>query len=377
MSSSLRSSAAEAVARILERIESTADAVRPSFPLAADGERGLWQTHRDGRWTGGFWVGLLWVAHHYTGKTEYAALAREWMERLAPRVAVDNVLNGLVFYYGAALGAVLARDEQAQALALAAARALGERFDPATRIVPLGRDSGSVTADARTETNIDGLPGMALLLWAADERGDAGLGDRALSHAHRHVEACQRPDGSLFQAATFDPGSGAVVRRFTPRGYADESTWARAQSWGLLGLVQAARWDGTLLGAARRAAEFWIRRTADDPVAFWDFDDPSIPAVERDTSATAMAAAALLKLAALVPNQVEAARYRAHAETTVDALVRGYLTPVHGGDQRPPGMLTEGCWQRRQRIAVKHELIWGDYFLLEALVAIERGLPTV
>jgi len=377
MSSCPRDSLDDAVRRLLVRVDGTAAAVRPRFPLAADGERGAWETHADGRWTGGFWVGLLWLAHRHTGQEAYRAAAREWMARLAPRVAIDNVLNGLVFYYGAALGAVLAGDDDARALALAAAGALGRRFEPVLGIVPLGAESGSVTSGAKTETNIDGVPGMALLAWAAGESGDATLAARARSHVRRHAEACLRDDGGLFQAAAFDPATGAVVRRFTPRGYAEDSTWTRAQSWGLLGFVLAARRDRDVLPAATRVADFWMRRTADDPVAFWDFDDPAIPAVERDTSATAMAASALLKLAALVADAEAAGRYRTHAERTLAALVTRYLTPVGPTDPRPVGMLTEGCWQRRQGMAVKHELIWGDYFLLEALLQAGPGLPAV
>ena len=52
-----------------------------------------------------------------------------------------------------------------------------------------------------------------------------------------------------------------------------------------------------------------------------------------------------------------------------------YLTPTRQDDHRPPGMLIEGCWQRKHNMATKHELIWGDYFLLETLIAARRTAP--
>src|SRR5213594_3665883 len=59
-----------------------------------------------------------------------------------------------------------------------------------------------------------------------------------------------------------------------------------------------------------------------DRVAFWSFDDPAIPTTERDTAATAIAAAALLKLAQVGPED-RRARYRDFAEVTVEASPPG------------------------------------------------------
>jgi hypothetical protein len=95
-----------------------------------------------------------------------------------------------------------------------------------------------------------------------------------------------------------------------------------------------------------------------DSVCFWDFDDPAIPNAPRDTSAAAIAAASLLKLAALGDS-----RYRAAAERIVNALAERHLTQ-HGG-------LRDGCYDQHQKLATANELIWGDYFLLEALLALD------
>ena len=366
-----------AIERILRRLEVTATAVRPAFPIAAETDTGIWQTAADGRWTGGFWVGLLWLAYYYSGRTHFAELGREWLQRLKPRLAIPNILNGLVFYYGAALGAIILDDREAEALAVEAAHALARCFNATTGVFPLGGDTTEVMNPEAIETNIDSLPGMMLLQWATDTIGEPKLAACALSHAHRLAEACQRADGSLYQAAQFNPQSGAITHRSTPRGFSQHSSWARAQAWSMLGFVQAARRHATFIDTARRVANFWIAQTAADQVAYWDFDDPGIPGVDRDTSATAIAASALLKLASIVEDRREAAHYQSHGEATVDRLVLDYVTPTGPDDYRPAGMLTDGCWQRNVKSFTNNELIWGDYFLLESLLQIEGWVSAI
>ena len=57
-----------------------------------------------------------------------------------------------------------------------------------------------------------------------------------------------------------------------------------------------------------------------------------------------------------------AARHRGAAEATAAALVERYL--------RPDGVLTDGCYSPRIGLATRHELVWGSYYLFEALHAL-------
>lgn len=106
-----------------------------------------------------------------------------------------------------------------------------------------------------------------------------------------------------------------------------------------------------------------------DRVAFWDFDDPAIPNTNRDTSATAIAAASLLKLSALSRNERKRQAWRAAGEATVRALIERHL-----GEE---GGLWEGCFNKRIGLATKHELIWGTYYLFEALHVLAGKLEPV
>lgn len=357
----------EAIGRMLGRIDATAAAVGEAFPLSADPATGEWKTAPDGRWTGGFWAGQLWLAALASGEARYVSLAEAAMRRLEVRLPIDNVLNGLVFYYGAAIGALLKRSKPAAELARKGAQALAGRFTPVTGLIPLGHQSGSLTGDANGETNIDGVPGMTLLHWAADDLGDAKLREVATSHMLRHIELCQRLDGSLHQAAAVDPATGKTLKQYSPRGFEGKGTWARAQGWGLVGFVQAYAWtkDQRFLDASRKLADWWLAHAPADRVAFWDFTDPTQPDCERDTSGTAMIAGALLKLEKLGQGR----RYGEAGEATVRALVENHLAPS--------GALTEGCWQRNEGMATCHELVWGDYYLLEALLMLDGRLHRI
>ena len=116
---------------------------------------------------------------------------------------------------------------------------------------------------------------------------------------------------------------------------------------------------------AIRVSDWWCDHLPETNVVPWDFDDPE---GLRDTSGAAIACASLLKLAAVANGR--SSKYTDCAEAMVDALVAGHLTGVDPADHRPPGMLIDGCYSPRISLAPANELIWGDYFLFEALAVL-------
>jgi unsaturated chondroitin disaccharide hydrolase len=358
----------DAIARMLARIDWTARHVDEGFPHFADPVTGEWTCSPAGDWTGGFWNGMLWLAAAATGEPRYREWAARWTERLRARTESQTVFRGFLFYYGAALGAILVGDAGAREIAIAGARALATTYNVRAQALPLGAEAEEASDVGVGEANIDTVQSSALLLWAAAETGDAALSTVALGHAARHIEFCLRVDGSVCQSASFDPATGAMRRRYTHKGYTDDSTWGRAQAWGMLGwtLTFQRSGDARLLEAAERAADWWLAHAPSDGVAFWDFDDPAIPKATRDTSATAIAAASLLKLAACARPE-KRRRYRDAADASVRALVERHL------DAR--GILRDGCYSKRIGLATAHELIWGSYFLFEALHVLDGRFP--
>src|ERR1700689_3269139 len=93
----------DALERMLKRIEATAGTIDRGFPYYAETDTGTWTVSEGGDWTGGFWVGMLWLAHRVTGDPRYQDWARRWTQLLRPRASSETVFRGFLFYYGAAL----------------------------------------------------------------------------------------------------------------------------------------------------------------------------------------------------------------------------------------------------------------------------------
>ncbi|HLN87689.1 MAG TPA: hypothetical protein VK200_14530, partial [Candidatus Limnocylindrales bacterium] len=326
----------DALARMQQRIIDTAKNELNGFPQVSDPETGSWATVADGDWTGGFWVGLLWLAHYRSHEDELLLRAEHWAERLRPRAHSQTVFRGFLFYYGAAIAAILHDNPIGREVGLLGAQELATLYNPRARLIPIGTQAAKAQEVHLRETNIDCLALTALLHWAAERLGNEELRQIGGAHAARHIELCIRDDGSVHQSARFDPSTGGLTARFTHKGYSDESTWARAQAWAMLGYVLTAKlFPGKpiFLEVAKRVCDWWINHVPTDCVVYWDFSDPRIPNAPRDTSATAIALASLLKLSALTTAE-HRARYRAAAERTAETLVRQFLTPVSEWDVR-------------------------------------------
>jgi unsaturated chondroitin disaccharide hydrolase len=369
----------EAIDRMLGRIQDTAARVKDGFPHWADPETGQWTTTPHGDWTGGFWIGMLWLAATATGEARYRSWAAPCAERLRARIDAETVFKAFPAYYGAALGAILHDASGPREIALATARSLTRLYAPALHLVPLGAQAEEGGHIGSTETSIDSLQAAPFLFWAASLTGEPRLREVATGHAETIISLHLRPDGSFIQSSSLDAATGRLVRHYTHKGASDTSTWGRAQAWGMLFSTQsylADRGREAWIGAAVRGADWWLAHAPEDHVAFWDFDDPAIPDTERDTAATAIATAALLKLSVVAPTESGRARYRKGAEATARALAERYLTPTHPADPRVPGMLTEACFNKRtdarpQDRANRCEFIVGSYYLFETLLALE------
>ena len=364
-----------AIERVRTRIDQTLGVLDDRFPHWASAETGKWTTTADGDWTGGAWPGMLWLAHRRTGVSKYLQAARTWSGRLRPRARRQTAFKGFGFYYGAALGDILTKDEDAARLALEAAESLKGQFDDRLGLIPLGGDAEESEGVGGSFSSIDSLQAIPLLFWAGEKTGDPSYAARAASHTTQVLDIHMRPDGSIVQSSELNPKDGSIVRHFTHKGFSDDSVWGRAQAWGMVysamavaHLPQQTRW----LEQSMAAADWWLAHVPKSMVAHWYFDDPAIPNTETDTAATAIVSAALLKLGELAPSAELRARYRDSGERTVQALVDHYLTPVGKGEIRPAGMLVGACFNKRrdarsQDSAANAETIFGSYYLFEAL----------
>ncbi|MFD4372342.1 sugar ABC transporter permease [Streptomyces sp. NPDC058486] len=348
--------AEEALGLVLRRAGETSERVGDRFPLYADPADGRWTTTGRGSWTGGFWAGLLWLRAAHTGCHTDREAAAAVTARLAPWAEADTATRGLILWYGTAL---TADDAAAQALRERAAKAATGAFDPERGLVPWGAALGGARLRART----DGVPGLVRLLASAGPEGQAA----AAAHLHRHLDLCLPQGGATGRprpAWRWDDTHG-----WTPE--ADPAPgWTRGEAWLLLAVA-----DALLLAEPASRPTDRLIRTVElllDKCAL--LDGPLVPPAEAhhadgplDTSAAAITAGALLKLAR-VPGAAWATACASRAEAVLHRLAHAHLT--RPGGPRPAGMLLDGCYDPHSGTAVRHELVWGDFFLALGLAAL-------
>jgi unsaturated chondroitin disaccharide hydrolase len=113
-------------------------------------------------------------------------------------------------------------------------------------------------------------------------------------------------------------------------------------------------------------AQYFLFRLPEDGVVFYDFDDPEIPQVPKDTSAQAVAAAGLFALAEVCTG-IERGTYYDWGVKLLEPLYSNYLV-AQNRDGLPRGLLREACHFKSRDQGVDSEIVYGDYYIVEALM---------
>jgi unsaturated chondroitin disaccharide hydrolase len=371
--------AERARALLVERVRTTLEQVGDDFPYVADPSTGVWQVTDDGNWCGGHWIGLLWIAHEVTGEDRFAAAARDATERMRAVLPADNMFYGMNNHYAGFRAYDVTGDDDYRAIGVDGAERTAGFFHEFARQVPLGtlaieapaenfrgpEDDDAGPSGARLGA-VDAVYTALLVLWRAyEETGDPHYRDVAVSHADRHLDWYVRPDGSTWHHVEFDPETGDQVRAYNELAYSDETCWARGQGWCIAGLARAYRETKAerYRHALEHVVDYYVDQSPADLVPHWDFEHPDKPAVDRDTSAAALAAYGLTGL----PDADETESLRGVGDRILDSLVTDYLTPRGDGEDRPRGMVLESCYNGPAGFATAHEHVWTDYYVLYAL----------
>ncbi|TRX88442.1 hypothetical protein FHL15_010632 [Xylaria flabelliformis] len=277
---------------------------------------------------------------------------------------------------------------------------------------------------------IDSLCNLDLLYYAAKHGGveSAYLADIATKHASKLLETHLRPEPmqegygptygggwfSTYHVCVLDPISRDIKRRLTAQGYADESTWARGQAWGIYGYAQTytSTQDDRFLLASCGLAEYFLHRINLTPSSLetqhnnsysgwdsrnpgrvpfvppWDFDAPQdILNPVLDSSAGVIAANGMLMLSealasrgkndlaswflkAAVAIVRETLQYALAQEKAL--LVPNSRSEVRVEDVIPnetfEGLLKYGTANNNANARKRycnHGLVYGDYYLVE------------
>jgi unsaturated chondroitin disaccharide hydrolase len=222
---------------------------------------------------------------------------------------------------------------------------------------------------------IDCLMNLPLLHWASAHTGNPDYSDKAAIHTEKSRRFLVRGDDSSFHTFYFDQETGDSIRGGTHQGAQDGSTWTRGQAWGIYGFALAYRYlrQPELLETSKRLARHFIERLPEDSVVYWDFNVPQKPGTERDSSASAIAVCGILELAGHLPeSDPDRAALLEGAHKQLASLAKNYAT---AGEDEAEGFLKHGSYAVRLGRSPDDYTIWGDYFYLEALMRLEKGVP--
>ena len=203
---------------------------------------------------------------------------------------------------------------------------------------------------------------LTLLWWAHEQTGRETYRLVAERHAHRSIEWLVRPDGSTINVVDFAQ-TGQLPRHDTVQGYRPASCWSRGQAWAIYGFLQAYYYTGetAFLEICHRLLSYWVDHLPLDGVPYWDFDAPPDSQHVRDTSAAAIVCAAL----------AQARRWGITLGESADCLYAKTITVLaeqYLSSKTSDGVLAGGCFHYPAGQGVNEATVWGDYYLLEALI---------
>jgi unsaturated chondroitin disaccharide hydrolase len=323
-------------------------------------------------WVQGFFPGQLWFMYEPTRDPFWRSRADAWTRSLELQKSnpdIRQITHDLGFKFMTSFGQAyrLTGDDYYRQVMLTAAASMARRFNPTVGVIDCCDWNDSVwQVPMVTDTMMD----LELLFWGARNGGNTAWNDMALRHALRTLTDMVRADGGTFHVVDYNT-SGGIRSRGTFQGFSNSSTWSRGQAWAIYGFTMAYRYtrDARMLQGAQRTAEYYLARLPEDSVPNWDFNAPA-GQQQKDSSAAAIVASALLELSQYVSDPAVAQRYRNAALAMLDNLSsQAYLTPTTSDS---PGILLHGTAFYRTAIKptgedIDKSLIYGDYYFVEAV----------
>jgi len=339
------------------------------FPSSTNAD-GAWETTGCRGWTSGFFPGCLWYMYEYTGDEEWKQQAMRWTEGLEEiKDYTGNHDVGFMIFNSYGQGYRLTNNRAYKDVIIQASRSLATRYNPNVRSIMSWNPRG----EWKFPVIVDNMMNLELLYWAAKNGGSHVLFGVALNHARTTIRNHVRPDGSTFHVVDYDPDTGEVRGKYTHQGYSRDSAWARGQAWALYGFTMTSREtkNPQMLDMAEKIADYFVDHLPEDYVPYWDFQAPESPDEPKDTSAAAIAASGLLELETLVRDAAKKEKYHSAAVNILKSLSSSeYLAKGTNSS----GILLHGVANKPGNSGVDVSLIYGDYYFLEALLRLKRGV---
>lgn len=366
----------------LTKLLDTANQIDSLYPRTTDPKGKVVFTNMY-EWTSGFFAGSLWYGYEGTQNESLKKAAIKWTEKLEPlKNFTEHHDLGFMVYCSYGNAYRLTKNEKYKDILVQSAKSLSTRFSEKTGVIKSWDRFGSWDGKGRYDfpVIIDNMMNLELLFFASKVTGDDRYKKIALSHAENTMKHQIRDDFSSYHVVCYDSQTGKVLSRETAQGYANNSTWARGQSWGIYGFTLTYRetQDPRYLNVATKMADYYINNEdlPSDYVAYWDFNanqngyNPSVrskakemPTNYRDASAAAVTASALLELSTF--KGVDAKKYRDAGVKILKSLSGSAYFAKYGTNggfllRHSVGSIAHG-------VEIDVPLVYADYYYLEAL----------
>ena len=346
----------------LKKIDRIIQTCPETFPHIT--QNGKWVTTRNGHWTCGFWVGILWIAYQLTGLYRYRDQCLKLMKIIEKRKNQPNADFDFGFLYTLSFvkGFEITCDLTLKEIVLQAAERLLTFYHNKAGLVytiynfktkEYGKEVGTAI--------IDIMMNLELLWWAWKETEDRRYFEVVNTHAQNTIKLFIRPDGSTCHAVDFDLESGHIIRKCTIHGLHDESCWSRGQAWAIRGFFTAYHYSDERIyqRTAINLSNYYIDKNNGINIPPWDFEADLEQRQVADSSAAAITASAWLRWGD--SDLVEQGR------SCLTKLVNKHLRSAS-----EDGILSQGCAYLKKGIGVNEATIWGDYYLMESILSFFR-----
>lgn len=315
-------------------------------------------------WTSGFFPGVLWQLYSYSNEDFLKESAIEWTKLLEQEQFNDNNHDiGFRIMCSFGNGYRLTESETYKNVIIESAKTLLSRFDKNIGAIKSWNSGGK--PNWNYPVIIDNMMNLELLFKATELTGDSIYFKVAIKHANTTLKNHFRSDFSTYHVVDFDSSTGDIIRKVTHQGYADESAWARGQSWALYGFTMTYRFtkDEKYFDYAKRIASFLMRHPnlPKDFVPYWDYDSPDIPDTYRDVSAAAIMASALYELSKYDNDNKD---YVYHADRIIRNINDKYLLK----ESDKPFYTTSSVGNYNKNSEINVPINYADYYLIEALL---------
>jgi unsaturated chondroitin disaccharide hydrolase len=333
--------------------------------------RDTFNTCTSDNWVAGFYPGTLLFLYEATGDK---ALYDEALKKipLMDKEQYNTGTHDLGFMMFCSYGTLnrITPDEKYKQILLNSAHSLSTRFNPKIGCI---RSWGKSNDTTSFRVIIDNMINLELLMWATKTTGDSSFYKIAVTHANTTMINHFRPDYSSYHVVIYNPQTGQVIKKQTAQGAADESAWSRGQSWGLYGYTMMYRYtkDKRYLDQAQHIAAFILANPnlPADKIPYWDYSAPGIPNAERDASAGAVMASALIELSGYSSKDLSK-KYL----STADIILHSLSSPAYKAAVGQNGgfILEHSVANMNKNTEVNSPLPYADYYYAEAMLRYKK-----